>query len=51
MLLRLTVRRELVPFKHGDAEDVLLEVLYEKLTVGVPLWIQCVLQREREIFI
>lgn len=38
-----TVWRELVPFKDGHAQDVLLQVLDEKLAVGVPLGIQRVL--------
>lgn len=38
-LLLLTIRGELVSFKHSDTEDILLQVLYKKLTVGVPLGI------------
>lgn len=39
-----TVGRELVSFKHSDTEDVLFKVLNKKLTVGIPLGIQRVLQ-------
>ena len=39
----LTVWRELVPLKHGDAEDLLLQVFDEELAVGIPLGIQSVL--------
>lgn len=41
----LTVRRELVPLEHGDAENLLLQVLDEELAVGIPLGIQRVLDR------
>lgn len=40
---RLTVRGELVPLKHGDTQDVLLQVLDEELTVGIPLGVESVL--------
>lgn len=43
--LSLTIRRELVSFKHSDTEDVLFQVLNKKLTVGIPLWIQSVLKK------
>jgi hypothetical protein len=39
-----TVRGELVSFKNRDAEHVLLQVLDEELTIGVPLRIQRVLR-------
>lgn len=39
----LTVWRELVPLKHSDAEDLLLQVFDEELAVGIPLGIQSVL--------
>lgn len=42
------VRGELVSLKHGDTQDVLLQVLDEELTVGVPLGIQCVLHQENK---
>lgn len=42
---RLTVWRELVPLKHGDAENLLLQVLDEELAVGIPLGVQRVLDR------
>lgn len=41
----LTVWRELVPLKHSDAQDLLLQVFDEELAVGVPLGIQSVLDR------
>lgn len=41
-----TVGRELVSFKHSDTQDVLLQVLYEKLTIGIPLGIQRILLKE-----
>lgn len=44
----LTVRRELVSLKHSDAEDVLLKVLDKKLTVGVPLRVQRVLNKQKQ---
>lgn len=40
----LTVRRELVPLKHGDTQHILLQVLDKELTVGVPLGVESVLQ-------
>lgn len=48
MWLLLTVGGELVTFENSDAEDVLLQVFDKKLTVGVPLRIQRVLQRETD---
>lgn len=39
----LTVRWELVSLKNSDTENILFQVLYKKLTIGVPLRIQCVL--------
>lgn len=47
MRLLLTVRRELVPLKHSDTQDVLFQVLYKKLTIGIPLGIQGVLNKQR----
>lgn len=41
----LTIWRELVPLKHRDAEDLLLQVFDEELAVGIPLGIQSVLDR------
>lgn len=34
----------MVPLKHSDAQHVLLQVLDEELTVGVPLGVESVLQ-------
>lgn len=45
----LTVRRELVSFKHSDTEDILLQVLNKKLTVGIPLRIQRVLKKRSQV--
>lgn len=45
---RLTVRGELVPLKHSDTQDVLLQILDEELTVGIPLGVQCVLNQKEE---
>ena len=41
----LTIRWKLVPFKNGDAEDVLVKVFNVKLTVEVPLGVQRVVER------
>lgn len=41
----LTIWRELVPLKHGDAQHLLLQVSDEELAVGIPLGIQSVLDR------
>lgn len=38
----LTVWGELVFLKHGDTQDVLVEVFDEELAVKVPLWVQSV---------
>lgn len=39
----LTIRRELVPLKHGNTQHLLLQVSDEELAVGVPLGVQSVL--------
>lgn len=38
-----TIRGELVPLEHRDAQHVLLQVLDEELAVGIPLGIEGVL--------
>lgn len=43
----LTVRRELIPVKHGDTEDILIQILNEELAVKVPLGVQGVLHGPR----
>lgn len=45
----LTVWRELVFLKHGDAQDVLVEVSDEELAVEVPLWVQGVTDGARGV--
>lgn len=42
---QLTIRRKLVSFKDGDAEDVLVNIFDVKLTVEVPLGVQSVVER------
>lgn len=41
----LTVRRKLVLFVDGDAEDILVKVLDVKLAAEVPLGVQGVVER------
>lgn len=45
----LTVRRELILLKHGDAQDILVEVFNKELAVKVPLWVQCVADGSRGV--
>lgn len=45
----LTVWRELVFLKHGDAQNVLVEVSDEELAVEVPLWVQGVTDGARGV--
>lgn len=45
----LTVRRELIPVKHGDTEDILIQILNEELAVKVPLGVQGVLHSPRRV--
>lgn len=43
----LTIGWELVPVKHGDTQDILIQVLNEELAVEVPLGVQGVLHGPR----
>lgn len=45
----LTVRRELIPLEHGDAQDVLVQVFDEELTAEVPFWVDGVILRPRGV--
>lgn len=39
----LTIGGELVPLEDGDAQNILVQVLNEELTVEVPLGVDCVI--------
>lgn len=39
------IRRELIPLKHGDAEDVLVQVFDEELAAEVPFRVYRVILR------